>query len=92
MGKLIGLFLATSIGALVKRALVAIGFGTITYAGLQTAFDGVKTAVINNYGSMVGASLQLSDLAGVGTVLGILLGALAGRIALVAVNKIGSVL
>jgi cell division protein FtsX len=89
---LLGAFLATSIGALVKRALVAIGFGAITYTGLQVAFDSAKTSVIQAYGSMAGASLQLADLAGVGTVIGIILGAMAGRIAIVAVNKIGSVL
>lgn len=89
---LLGGFLALSIGALVKRALIAVGFGTITYVGLQAAFDSVQQNVILNYGLMAGASMQLADLAGVGQTLGILLGALSGRIALIAVSKLGSIL
>lgn len=88
----LGAFLATSIGSLVKRALVAVGFGAITYTGLQVAFDSAKSNVIQSYGSMAGASLQIADLAGVGAVIGIILGAMAGRIAIVAVNKIASIL
>lgn len=89
---LLGAFLALSIGAFVKRALIAIGFGTITYVGLQAVYDQVQQNIIGNYGLMAGASMQLADLAGVGQTLGILLGALAGRIALIAVSKLGSIL
>lgn len=88
----LGAFLALSIGALVKRALIAIGFGTITYVGLQAVYIELHQNVIGSYGLMVGASMQLADLAGVGQTIGILLGAIAGRISLIAVSKIGSIL
>lgn len=89
---LLGVFLATSIGVLVKKALVAIGIGTLTYVGIDQAFTAVKSNIISNYGMMAGASMQLADLAGVGSAIGILLGALAGRIALVVVSKLGNIL
>lgn len=92
MGPLMGAWLATSIGSLVKRAAVAIGFGTVTYAGLQTAFNAVQAQVISNYGQLSGASMQLADLAGVGVSMGILLGAMAARVGIAVVSKFGRVL
>lgn len=92
MAPLLGAWLATSIGSLVKRAAVAIGFGTVTYAGLQTAFNGVQAQVIANYGQLSGASMQLADLAGVGVSMGILLGAMAARVGIAVVSKFGRVL
>lgn len=89
---LLGAFLAGSIGALAKRAMLAIGLGTITYAGLQAAFDAAQTQVITHYGQLSGASLQLADLAGVGQTIGILLGALAARVGIAVVSKFGRVL
>lgn len=89
---LLGAFLSTSIGALVKKALVAIGFGTITYAGLQAAFDAAQAQVISHYGQMAGASMALADLAGVGQTIGILLGAMAARVGMIALSKLGKIL
>lgn len=89
---LLGAFLSASIGALAKKALIALGLGTITYAGLQSAFDAAQAQVISNYGQMPGAALQLADLAGVGQTIGILLGAMAARVGMVALSKIGKVL
>ena len=89
---LLGAFLSSSIGALAKKALTAIGLGTITYAGLQAAFDAAQAQVVANYGAMPAAALQLSDLAGVGQAIGILLGALAARVGMVALSHIGRVL
>lgn len=92
MAPLLGAWLATSIGSLVKRAAVAIGFGTVTYAGLQAAFNAVQAQVISNYGQLSGASMQLADLAGVGASVGILLGAMAARVGIAVVSKFGRVL
>lgn len=89
---LLGAFLSASIGALAKKALIALGLGTITYAGLQAAFNAAQTQVITNYGQMPAAALQLADLAGVGQTIGILLGAMSARVGLAALSKIGKVL
>lgn len=89
---LLGAFLASAAGPLVKKAMIAIGFGTLTYTGLQAAFNAAQAQVISHYGQMAGASLQLSDLAGVGQVIGIILGALAARVGIAVVSKFGRVL
>lgn len=89
---LLGAFLSTSIGALVKKALVAVGLGTVTYTGLQAAFSAAQSQIISNYGAMPAAALQLADLAGVGATIGILLGALAARVGMAALSHIGRVL
>ncbi|OGS94419.1 MAG: hypothetical protein A3H31_01620 [Gallionellales bacterium RIFCSPLOWO2_02_FULL_57_47] len=92
MFSLFGAFLAASIGPIVTRVLLALGLGTVTYVGLQAAFDSARNLVISNYGQMHGAAMQLADLAGVGQTIGILLGAMAARIGMVALSKIGRVL
>lgn len=89
---LLGAFLSASIGSLVKKALVAIGLGTVTYAGLQAAFNAAQAQIVANYGAMPAAALQLADLAGVGSTIGIVLGALAARVGMVALSHIGRVL
>lgn len=89
---LLGAFLSASIGALARKAMVAIGLGTITYTGLQAAFDSVQANIISNYGTMSGASMQLANLAGVGDTLGIILGAMSARVGMAVVSKIASML
>lgn len=92
MGPVVASFLASAAGPLVKKALIAIGLGTVTYAGLQAAFDAAQAQVISHYGQLNGAALQLTDLAGVGQVIGILLGALAARVGIAVISKFGRVL
>lgn len=89
---LLGAFLSSSIGALARKAMVAIGLGTVTYTGLQAAFTYAQNQIISNYGQMAGASLQLADLAGVGQTIGIILGAMGARVGMAALSKIASVL
>lgn len=89
---LLGAFLSASIGALAKKVLVALGFGTVTYVGLQSAFDAVQGQVISNYGGMSGTSMMLMDLAGSGQALGIILGAISARIGLISLSHLGKVL
>lgn len=89
---LLGAFLSATIGTLAKKVLVALGFGTVTYVGLQGAFDAVQSQVVSNYGSMSGASMMLLDLAGGGQVVGIILGAISARIGLISLSHLGKVL
>jgi hypothetical protein len=89
---LLGAFLGTAIGALAKKALTALGLGVVTYAGLQAAFNTAQTQVINNYGNLTGVTLALADMAGVGQSIGIILGAIAGRIGIAVLGRIGRVL
>jgi hypothetical protein len=85
-------FFSASIGPLLKRALVAIGIGTITYTGMDVAFGAARDLVISNYGAMGAATAGLVSLAGVGQAFGIILGALSARVGLTIMSKLGSVL
>ena len=89
---LLGAFLSASVGALAKKALIAVGLGTITYAGLQAAFDGAQAQVISHYGQMPAVAMLIADLAGVGQTIGILLGAMAARVGMAALSHISKVL
>lgn len=85
-------FFGASIGPLLKRALVAIGIGTITYSGLDVAFASARDLVISNYGAMGAATAGLVSLAGVGQAIGIILGALSARVALTVLSRLGKIL
>lgn len=88
----LGTFLSAAVPSLAKKVLTALGLGTITYAGLQTAFNAAQTQIIASYGQISGNALQLADLAGVGQSIGIILGAMAARVGMIALSKIGKVL
>jgi hypothetical protein len=77
-----GAFLLTIVGPLALRALLALGIGTLTFTGVDTAFGGLVTMVINNFGGLPAAVLQLISLASIPTSIGIVLGAFTSRIAI----------
>jgi hypothetical protein len=85
-------FLAGAVGPLAKKILLALGIGTITYTGLQEAFDAASDQIIANYGAMSGGTLALVDLAGVGQAIGIILGAIAARVAMIALARFSKLL
>lgn len=76
---------------LVRRALLALGLGVVTYAGLSVLADQVVSAVRDNYGSLSGVSIQILNLLGVGEALGIVLSAIVARATFAAVARIGVV-
>lgn len=76
---------------LAKKVLVALGIGVVTYGGLQYVGAQVSGAVQSSYGALGGYTLDILNLAGIGESMGITLGAINARIALVAVGKIGRV-
>ncbi len=71
---------------------MAIGIGSVTYVGLDAAFDSAKNLVVSNYGQMPGNVADLVSLAGVGQAIGIILGALAARVGMAALSHLGKVL
>lgn len=88
----IATFLAQAVGPLAKRVLVALGIGTVTYAGLDVAFGAARDLVVSNYGQMSGDVANLVSLAGVGQAIGIILGALAARVGMAALSHLGKIL
>jgi hypothetical protein len=87
MPALIWGFILSILVPLTKRILIAAGVGVVTYAGIDTAFGYAKDQVISSYGAMGGDVANIVSLAGFGTAIGIVLGAITARIALIAVSK-----
>lgn len=75
-------FLASAVGPLAIRALVAIGFASVSFAGVTTAFNGLQTYAQTSWAALPAGVLQLASLCGVPTALGMVFGAMAARIGL----------
>lgn len=84
-------FLLSLAWPLAKKVLVALGIGWATYEGLSVLAGAVQTQVISAWGQLGGTTLQLLSLGGWPQAVGILLGALAARAALLAVGKLTKV-
>lgn len=74
-----------------KKVLVALGIGVITYGGLQAVGSQITNAVLSSWGAVGGYTLNILSLAGIPDCIGIILGAINARIAIIAVGKIGRV-
>ena len=84
-------FLLALAWPLVKKVLIMLGIGAITYAGLSMIGTQVTQAVETSWGQLGGSTLQILSLAGIPQSFGILLGAINARIAFIAVGKIGRI-
>ncbi|MES1983231.1 MAG: DUF2523 domain-containing protein [Pseudomonadota bacterium] len=85
----IGSFLAMIAAPVAKRVLTGLGVGVITYAGLDSALGVIQNAVINNLGGMSGDLANFFALAGGNQVIGITLGALAARVTMATLTRLG---
>lgn len=81
--------LAAAAGPIAKYVLASLGIGFITFAALNTLVAAVTTHVQTSYGAMPASVAQLADLLGVGTAIGIILGAIAARASYAALAKLG---
>lgn len=84
-------FLLAAIWPLAKKLLASLGIGWLTYEGLGLVGNQIQSAVLASWGQIGGVTLQILSLAGVPESVGILLGAISAKIALVAVGRLGKV-
>lgn len=75
-------FLASAVGPLAIRALVAIGFTSVTFAGVTTAFTALTQYAQSSWGALPASVLQLASLCRVPEAIGLVFGAMAFRLAL----------
>jgi hypothetical protein len=75
---------------LVRRVLIALGLGLVSYAGLNVVATQIVDAVKANYENMSGTVLDLMNLIGAGQALGIIVGGIVARAAFAAVSRIGA--
>ena len=78
MGSLFA-FLASAVGPLVIKALLAIGVGTITFTGVTVALQGLIDIAVNNWAGVTPDILQLASIAGIPQAIGIICGAFVAR-------------
>jgi hypothetical protein len=74
-------FLAAAVGPLAIRALVAVGFGVVTFAGVQTAFAALTGYAQQYWSALPSSVLALASMCGVDVALGLVFGAMVGRLA-----------
>lgn len=86
-----GLYLASVAGPIAKRAVMALGFGTVTYVGLDAALGVVKSNVISSWGAIPSGALAIMSMAGVSQAMGIVLGAIVARVSMIQLKRFGLV-
>jgi hypothetical protein len=65
-----------------KRVLTSLGFGVVTYVGMDAALSSALTAAKSAWGGMGADVASMVAMAGVNTAASILAGALTARLAL----------
>lgn len=76
---------------LAKRVLIALGIGVLTYGGYSVLVDSLKTHVIEKWGQIPTTTLNVLTLAGFTEAFGIVLGAIAVRVGIGAMSRLGRI-
>jgi len=87
MGSLAAWLLAMA-GPLAVRVLAALGVGWVSYAGYQLVVTAVVSSVGGLWGGLPAAVAGLSGLLGLTTAVGVMVGGVSARVALVVANKV----
>lgn len=82
-----GTFFGSIAGPVVKKALTAIGMGTITIVGLQAAINSAITAAQGSLGGMTGIVADLVAMSGFFSAASIIAGAVTASVSLVMLQK-----
>ena len=84
----LGAWLMGLAGPVAKKVLSALGFGVITYVGFEAGLNQLLGLAKSQWASGDAAVLGLLNLAGAGTAMAIISGALVSRLAMVALKKL----
>lgn len=79
---MIATWLASLAPSLVKRTLLSLGFGVAIFTGINTVGGQINDLITTSFGGIPADMLGVMQLAGLGTALNMLLGAIAARITL----------
>lgn len=78
-------------GPLVKRVLIALGVGVVSFTGLTLLANQVRDQVLANLSGLTGDAYQVIAMSGAFEAIGILLGALSARAVLMAMERFGRI-
>lgn len=71
-----------------RQVLVALGFGFVTYVGLDTAITGAMNAAKASYGNIAAFPAAIIAMSGMNTAMGIVAGAIVARLSFVQLKKL----
>ena len=77
------------IGPIVRKVLVALGFGIISYAAVKATVDSLIDSAKSNFDALPSSVIAYVSLIGIGDCLGIIAGAISIRLGLQFAEKIG---
>lgn len=77
---------------LVRRALFAIGFGLVSYVGVQALFDAIKAQMMGYLGGASSSILALLGLAKVDVAISLVFSALSIRLGFMGLNAAGNLI
>lgn len=80
-------FFMSLVTPVVRRVLIALGIGMVTYAGYSELIDQVKNHIINQMGGLPSKTLQIITLYGLPESLSIILGAFTTAASISALKK-----
>jgi len=80
--------LASIVGPLAARVLLALGFGMVTYVGADLAIDALKLSAENSLSSLPAVLINFAGLLKVDVALNIIVGAVTARLALAPLKKL----
>lgn len=82
-------FLLSIAWPLVKKVLIALGVGYVSYVGYSAIQEQIAGAIQSQLGALASDTYQLLALAGFIDAVGIMLGGLAAVAALMAIRRLG---
>lgn len=86
----LGAFLTAAAGPLAKHVLKALGFGLVTYVGVELAVDGALSYARSAWSGIGGDLAGYLAYCGANQALGIIAGAIITRVALVSFKRLAA--
>ena len=80
-------FILSSIGPWAIKAIVAIGFVSVSFAGVTTAFGALTSYAQSQWAGLPVAVLQIASLCGVPSAIGLVFGSMSARMAVWAASN-----
>lgn len=80
-------FLINIAGSIAGRAMIALGFGLVSYLGYSQIIDQILSAINQQLSTIPSEIFQIVMLAGMGDVIGIILGAYTSKAVLLTIRK-----
>lgn len=87
----LGAFFGAAAAPIAKKVLQGLGIGMVTYVGVDAVFSGIRDYVLASWSGLSLDLVSLLSLGGYGEGIGILLAAMAARVAMLSLSFLGKV-